>query len=358
MWASRIPIEDAADTHTAAAHPMTTTNSCGHLPGEIWGLICAEADDFTLWVVYRQVSKLVRSEAEREFARTRLPELRINLTCSAKIPGLRYTSKSIPLFPSSTVQRKRDENGSMRVDQGVCLGEDGQQARLKLDVHFPFEADDVASRYMEPSDGDLLQATADNALKRALEDTDIDIERKTYVSTTLGSYTNNNPLFISKMDVRSNECFIDFKSFLCAFYGDYARVGRLLDPQNSYQAVLALLATFKDDITKIVSKYTGPLPMDFDDVLMDIRSGVRGPEVARLFEQAYFDRVKRSCARRGIQSIPGVKEVMQLHWNANQLSKAQWRQIYECVKEEHDASRGLFGLARFSAKAIKGSQPR
>lgn len=91
LCASRISIEHAADGHTAAAQPMATANSCRSLPGEIWDLICAQAEDFALWVAYRQVSKVVRSEAEREFVQTRLPKLCIKLPYSGRIPGLRYT---------------------------------------------------------------------------------------------------------------------------------------------------------------------------------------------------------------------------------------------------------------------------
>jgi hypothetical protein len=140
------------------------------------------------------------------------------------------------------------------------------------------------------------------------------------------------------MNVRRNECFIEFKSFLFAFYGDYARVGRLLDPQNPYQAVLALLATFKDDITEILSRYSGFVPISFHFVWKDISFGVRGLEIERLFQQAYLDRVKQAGTCRGVQSTPSMKEVFTFRWNVYQLSKARARQVYECVKREQNAS--------------------
>jgi hypothetical protein len=58
---------------------MAANNSpaCRPLLAEIWGQICAHVDDFSLWVACRQVSKMVRDEAGREFARTRLPQLKL-----------------------------------------------------------------------------------------------------------------------------------------------------------------------------------------------------------------------------------------------------------------------------------------
>lgn len=83
------------------------------------------------------------------------------------------------------------------------------------------------------------------AFTRTLEDIDIDFARGSdaEVSATLGFFTNNNPLRVPKMDVHNNEYFIDFRSFLCEFYDDYAYVERLLDPQRPYQAVLQWIAT-------------------------------------------------------------------------------------------------------------------
>jgi hypothetical protein len=64
---------------------MANLLSCCPLSSEVWSLICAQTDDFTLWIVYRQVSKVMRAEAEREFARTRLPQLRIKFSCCGRI---------------------------------------------------------------------------------------------------------------------------------------------------------------------------------------------------------------------------------------------------------------------------------
>jgi hypothetical protein len=49
---------------------------CSSLPAEIWASIFTFTDDFTLWVSCRQVTRMLRAEAEREFARTRLCKLR------------------------------------------------------------------------------------------------------------------------------------------------------------------------------------------------------------------------------------------------------------------------------------------
>lgn len=47
------------------------------LPIELWSTILSYVDDFTLWVVCRQLSHVLRTEAEREFALVRLKRLKI-----------------------------------------------------------------------------------------------------------------------------------------------------------------------------------------------------------------------------------------------------------------------------------------
>ena len=50
---------------------------CRPLPPEMWAEICSHIDDSTLWIVCRQVSTVLRAEAEREFATSRLPFLKM-----------------------------------------------------------------------------------------------------------------------------------------------------------------------------------------------------------------------------------------------------------------------------------------
>jgi hypothetical protein len=59
---------------------MRTSNSpaCRPLPADIWGQVLTQVDDFTLWIPCHQISRMIRDEAEREFARTRLSQLKID----------------------------------------------------------------------------------------------------------------------------------------------------------------------------------------------------------------------------------------------------------------------------------------
>ena len=45
------------------------------MPAELWALIMTYLDEFTVWMVCRYVSKMIRAEAERDFAKTRLPAI-------------------------------------------------------------------------------------------------------------------------------------------------------------------------------------------------------------------------------------------------------------------------------------------
>lgn len=64
----------------------TTQRPYSHLPAELWAQILHHVEDeYTLWVICRQVSRTFRAEAEREFAKTRLPQLRINWASMGEI---------------------------------------------------------------------------------------------------------------------------------------------------------------------------------------------------------------------------------------------------------------------------------
>lgn len=58
------------------------TPECPALPLEIWAHIFTFVDEIDLWVACRQVSQALRAEAEREFAKSRLPQLVITARAS------------------------------------------------------------------------------------------------------------------------------------------------------------------------------------------------------------------------------------------------------------------------------------
>jgi hypothetical protein len=64
---------------------------CPALPAELCGEVFTHLDEFTVWMMSRNVSKLWRAEAEREFARNRLPQLYFKW--NFRIFGVQYESK-------------------------------------------------------------------------------------------------------------------------------------------------------------------------------------------------------------------------------------------------------------------------
>lgn len=70
---------------------------CPPLPAETWGEILVNVEDLDLWVICRQVSRTLRLEAEREFARNRLGQLEVTASLSKTMPkkrGVRLYSRT------------------------------------------------------------------------------------------------------------------------------------------------------------------------------------------------------------------------------------------------------------------------
>ncbi|KAF2682195.1 hypothetical protein K458DRAFT_391224 [Lentithecium fluviatile CBS 122367] len=72
--ATTTEIATASAVMTAGAFPPA-------LPPEIWGQIFIYVDSFTLWTSCRNVSQMLRQDAEGEIARARLLDLEIKWTC-------------------------------------------------------------------------------------------------------------------------------------------------------------------------------------------------------------------------------------------------------------------------------------
>jgi hypothetical protein len=50
-------------------------STCSPLPAEVWASVITYLDEYITWMVCRHVSKMVRNEAERDFAKYRLPNV-------------------------------------------------------------------------------------------------------------------------------------------------------------------------------------------------------------------------------------------------------------------------------------------
>ncbi|KAG9185371.1 hypothetical protein G6011_07915 [Alternaria panax] len=60
-----VPLDNAVSAN-ALSPAMVALQVCPHLPVELWAKVLHHVDDdYTLWVICRQVSQTFRAEAER-----------------------------------------------------------------------------------------------------------------------------------------------------------------------------------------------------------------------------------------------------------------------------------------------------
>jgi hypothetical protein len=181
---------------------------------------------------------MLRSEAEREFAKTRLASLEIvwSATVGFVHADCQYYYHSKNFLPG----------GFRGVEQ------DGNQARFTF-----FPGDDI-SRVSEKREPMKLpeHPWLETALSQALRNADVhfpdgpDSQSPTIAVSSLGWFKNTTPLPAVKLDMTKHEHSFDSKSFLNAFYGDYAYAGKLIQPSAPYQVVASWIEAADRDFKR------------------------------------------------------------------------------------------------------------
>lgn len=237
----------------------------------------------------------MRAEAEREFVRTRLAQLPIDFACQGQTADTVYWCHN-----QTTITQKSPQ-------QFVELNDDGQRARLKLDLSNSVTDLNSFDSSEGTQDQKQFERDASAAVSQVLQDVDINFginyfnrDPTTDVQVTsrafLGGYVNNNPFMDLNINISEEECTIDWKRFLDVFYGDYAYAGRVLQRQTPYQAVLDIVETAK--LAQINSVASEPKSSKF--AAEESRTLLAQAKHDRLFEQAYIARVQRAFAERGL----------------------------------------------------------
>lgn len=170
------------------------------LPPERWSLVLSYVDDLTLWVVCRQVSRLLRAEAEYEFMRMRLKHLNIH-----------WEMESIT------------RNGREEWAYAVFMRTKGFILASIDDLHATFHIDGVISTLL-PQDNGIMEAVlmavdelASNddlvfrtRLPSTMESRQVFQSRSYFLDVPLPKFTNTN-----------RTIGIEWKSFLDAFFSAY-----------------------------------------------------------------------------------------------------------------------------------------
>ncbi|KAF2832508.1 hypothetical protein CC86DRAFT_90526 [Ophiobolus disseminans] len=205
---------------------VRTTLNYPSLPAELWGQILSYMDDFSLWVPCRQVSRMLRTEAEYAFARTRLPQLEIEWACTVK-------------FWDRHVRRKYMYYGNLDNTGTEFLGLDASGTRECFHVPISYRVTDMSDEQIPlvPNHDELKER-----VMKALRNAEVNFasglrsDAPAEMISTLSPFSNNN--LMPGLDHGVNECSFDWKAFLNGFYADYAHVGKMTQPLAPFQAVL------------------------------------------------------------------------------------------------------------------------
>jgi hypothetical protein len=223
------------------------------LPTEIWGHIFSTVDGLTLWVSCRQVSKMLRSEAEPEFAQTRLPHLQIQWIACVLFDHADSRYDYMSCVSEAGVEEMKFmglEDGGRRVRLRVPVG--GDIVKLFGKDKTDFVRLSGNDKTCKPPDTFWLQDEVAQALERADVNFSSALKRSgpTVIMSTLGPFANNNPLPAAKLDLEAKECSFEWKPFLDAFYGDFVSVGKLARPHAPVQAVLMGIEAAEQDFKR------------------------------------------------------------------------------------------------------------
>lgn len=165
-------------------------------------------DDFSLWVICRQVSQSWRAEAERTFAKIRLCKLSI-------------TTIALKRFETDTGEKRYGCKTYFR--PLLRLDADGTQAvwQVKFLDKMPSLQDSTESHI------------PDSLRRKALINSDLDykqrlLDRSAYAQEfSLAPYCNDIPLPGVRFNIEQREVSFDWKAFMNEFFGPYAHAQHL-----------------------------------------------------------------------------------------------------------------------------------
>lgn len=279
---------------------------CPTLPAELWGRICNYTDDLTLWMVYRYVCQALRSEAEREFAHTRLHQLDLTWTCVGVVTN-KHNQYS---FISETNSRSEPSRLVRLVDTRA---------------HFSINSIHVIKATFgdQPLQDKELEKLVTQRAEHALRNIDTNfrdcegIRKPTYATAILGDFVNNNSITGFEMDNASQEFSFEWKPFLTTFFTDYLQVAKMKTPLHPYAAVLKRADVAEQDF-KSTSMYRRRMWVAEYGSLED-----------RLFEAAYLKRSRRAHERMGVRFVMAWKEMEELRSGVKRVREVRNRVLWE-----------------------------
>jgi hypothetical protein len=288
-------------------------------------------DDLTLWMVLRHICRITRSEAEREFATTRLSRLKLDWTCKGT-------------FIHQDHDYKLEYDCRTKHIRTEFLGLDDDEIRARFRVPMHCKVQGVAGDYV--ADQAKFNRIVDDLVSKALMSVDVAInneENNTKLTAVLDFFSNNNPLPAMQYDIEAEECLFDWKAFLNVFYADYMFVERLKHPRTPYVSIADRNEVSEQDFERQWNSRV---------VWPKTYGRLEDP----LFEHADLVRLKRAHTKAELRfsldskRFEEIKEdVVRVRWKRN-------KELYDYLRWRHDMRELQEEMMRLACQESDGSR--
>ncbi|CAO2650481.1 Nn.00g017730.m01.CDS01 [Neocucurbitaria sp. VM-36] len=197
-------------------------------PPEVWSNILAHTDDHTVWSQCRRVSRMLRSEAERDFRTSRLNKLKIRWTFSCHAGEVRASSQETDFELQTSSVKKLSDDKKLAV-YGLQLWSGGWYVGMVDSVVQAFDGgkiEDVA--FVKEAMLDALGVKDGAYLKRLSYTTGVDVGRlkqktvKQYVTFQVdgGTCEGSGRVPWKDVDLGEREISVDWRRMLDDVLGE------------------------------------------------------------------------------------------------------------------------------------------
>ncbi|KAE8844416.1 hypothetical protein PTNB85_02681 [Pyrenophora teres f. teres] len=306
---------------------VASVSTRGHLSVELWAHVLHHLDDdYTLWVTCRQVSRDIRAEAEREFAKARLPHLNLIWT-----------------FDSDVTRRLYGRYGD-KTDELQCFIDDGMRAQFRLFT----ENERPRTGYTFKQVMEDLTETPDSGELGYL--TNILSESVVMQTATLGHYANDIYIPGLIFDFEERTLAFEWKAFLDNFYKDTTYVNAQKQTKTPVRdRAKESLESLHDRIekqNKIFANFLDPLKFAGKDPFYDVswESWLDGFDIEDdyLMTAARVERLRCAYSRAGL--------TLDLNKIAENYTEAEFKRWFDILAAHRRKRRNRKMLANYCKK--------
>jgi hypothetical protein len=266
---------------------IAPTLATSYLPAEIWGQVMSYVDNLHLWVVCRQVSKALRSEAEREFAKHRFKNLHIHWDSAE--PRAYLSKPAGYTFFASTKHL-------------LSISPDGLRATFSVSMVYQKPACTYQNVHPDPKmDIKSVHKCVHKLLSNFDDDFGLRLGQSPELSQVcqLGPYFCDAPIPKLEFELAGGKISFEWKSFLNGFFGVYAHAQDMARHMHCTE----LDDTAAED--ELLQRFYGRKNITWSDRQSWVRSYGSGLALGCL-QDAYVKRLARFHEAIGVDLKPNL----------------------------------------------------